>query len=422
MRSMTLARPLSFALWGSLIVLGNPAQALAAGQEDDQPRRRAFSERQEDRRDDRQLPRRAEVAMPAPRRADPERPEQRQLEPVRPNQRPAASSPAPSRPTWANPGRPDVTTRPTQPPRERPIPPVSDATRHENWGELARRANERTNPPRPPHLPPSRPTQSQPRPLEPRPPSPDDLADSPRPNTRPGLPTRPTQSRPVTPDLQPDNRRNDRPGWPADGRNDHTPRISTVERDRRIDETRRQQHHWEEGTNRRHDAWRHHHHDLHRHHRYNQYRYQQDYWRRWLAAQALWSSYRYNVYEDPFYYTPYNYRYSYGGRWHSTNHYGAELLQQAIRDGYSEGWQAGRADRMDGWRFDYRNNYGWIDGSYGYGGWYVSYDDYRWYFRQGFERGYRDGYYDRYQYGRYERDSAMILPAILGMILAFSIH
>ena len=72
------------------------------------------------------------------------------------------------------------------------------------------------------------------------------------------------------------------------------------------------------------------------------------------------------------------------------------LLRQAVRDGYQEGYYAGRADRMDRWRFDYSNNYGYMDGTYGYNGYYVSRNDYRYYFRQGFQRGYQDGYNGRY--------------------------
>ena len=140
-----------------------------------------------------------------------------------------------------------------------------------------------------------------------------------------------------------------------------------------------------------------------------------------MAAQARWNAYRFDDYNDPFFYTPYSYRYGFDGRWYSTNSYGAEVLRQAVRDGYREGWYAGQADRYDRWRFDYRGNYAWIDGSYGYPGYYVSFDAYRYYFRQGFERGYRDGYYGRYEYGRYENGSAAILPAVLGMILAFCI-
>ena len=136
----------------------------------------------------------------------------------------------------------------------------------------------------------------------------------------------------------------------------------------------------------------------------------------------MWNASRYDYYSDPFYSTPYNYRYSYGGRWYNTNSYGVQVLQQAIRDGYQEGWYAGRADREDRWRFDYRGNYAYMDGAYGYRGYYVGRNDYQHYFRQGFERGYRDGYHGRTQYGRYDTRNGMaiILPAILSAILGAS--
>ena len=79
-----------------------------------------------------------------------------------------------------------------------------------------------------------------------------------------------------------------------------------------------------------------------------------------------------------------------------------------------------RRDRNDRWRFDYQGNYGYMDGTYGYNGYYVGRDEYRYYFQQGFERGYRDGYYRRNQYGRYDNGVAIILPAILGAILNIS--
>ena len=56
------------------------------------------------------------------------------------------------------------------------------------------------------------------------------------------------------------------------------------------------------------------------------------------------------------------------------------------RDGYREGWYAGQADRADRWRFDYQGNYGYMDGTLGYNGYYVGRNDYRYYFQQGFER------------------------------------
>ena len=51
-------------------------------------------------------------------------------------------------------------------------------------------------------------------------------------------------------------------------------------------------------------------------------------------------------------YGPYNYRYRRGGSYYETNRYGAEMLQRAIRDGYSEGFNAGQADRQDGYGFN----------------------------------------------------------------------
>ena len=212
--------------------------------------------------------------------------------------------------------------------------------------------------------------------------------------------------------------RNDRRDW-RDG--DRDGRVSREQQRHRIEEQRRQQAQWLRDNDHRRNEHDRHRHQLERQRRNAQYRYQQDYWRRWLAAQARWNQQRFDYDRDPFFSTPYNYRYSYGGRWYSTNSYGAQILREAVRDGYREGWYAGQADRMDRWQFDYRNNYGWLDGSYGYSGRYVSQGDYRWYFRQGFERGYRDGYYGRNQYGRYDNGSAMILPAILGMILSFNI-
>ncbi len=212
--------------------------------------------------------------------------------------------------------------------------------------------------------------------------------------------------------------RNDRRDW-RDG--DRDGRVSREQQRHRIEEQRRQQAQWQRDDQRRRSEHDRHRHQLERQRRNAQYRYQQDYWRRWQAAQSRWNHHRFDYDRDPYFYTPYNYRYSYGGRWYSTNSYGAAILREAVRDGYREGWYAGQADRMDRWRFDYQNNYGWIDGSYGYYGRYVSQSDYRWYFRQGYERGYRDGYYGRYQYGRYDNGSAMILPAILGMILSFNI-
>jgi len=134
--------------------------------------------------------------------------------------------------------------------------------------------------------------------------------------------------------------------------------------------------------------------------------------------QARWSSQRYDYYNDPYFYTPASYRYYYGGGYHQTNRYGADLMRQAVNYGYQEGLRAGRADREDGWRNDYRSSYGYQDANYGYNGYYIDQDEYNYYFRQGFERGYQDGYSGGYRYGyREDNGNYAILAAVLGVIL-----
>jgi hypothetical protein len=91
-----------------------------------------------------------------------------------------------------------------------------------------------------------------------------------------------------------------------------------------------------------------------------------------------------------------------------------------VNYGYSEGFQAGRADRVDGWRFSYQDSYAYQDASYGYTGYYVGTDDYSYYFREGFRRGYEDGFYGRHQYGHYYNSSYSVLDGILGGILVLS--
>jgi hypothetical protein len=118
------------------------------------------------------------------------------------------------------------------------------------------------------------------------------------------------------------------------------------------------------------------------------------------ADVASWGWQSYNYYNDPYYYTANDYRYYRGGSWYGINRYGADILRQAINYGYQEGLYAGRADRMDGWRFDYRNAWVYRDANYGYRGFYVQQREYNYYFREGFRRGYEDGYYTRYNYGR----------------------
>jgi flagellar biosynthesis/type III secretory pathway protein FliH len=127
---------------------------------------------------------------------------------------------------------------------------------------------------------------------------------------------------------------------------------------------------------------------------------------------------RYDFDTDPFYYTPPNYRYRRDARYYETNQYGVDVLRQASNTGYQEGLLAGRADKQDNWRFDYRQSFAYQDANYGYDGRYVQQEDYNHYFREGFQRGYDDGYYERRQYGRNTGGADSLLDAVLGAILS----
>jgi flagellar biosynthesis GTPase FlhF len=129
------------------------------------------------------------------------------------------------------------------------------------------------------------------------------------------------------------------------------------------------------------------------------YRYQQSYYERLRQQQAQLPDERYDYDNDPYYYTAPNYRYRRDGSYRETNQYGADILRQALNNGYKEGLQAGRADKQDRWRFDYKRAFAYEDGNYGHDGRYVRQDDYNHYFREGFRRGYEDGYYNRRKYG-----------------------
>jgi hypothetical protein len=144
--------------------------------------------------------------------------------------------------------------------------------------------------------------------------------------------------------------------------------------------------------------------------------YQQRYWERLRRDQLRLQQARY--YDN--YYN--NYSYYRDGNYYYTSQYGAQMLRDAVNNGYEEGFYEGQADRRDGWDFDYQNAYGYQDAALGYDSYYVSYDEYNYYFRQGFERGYEDGYYGQYQYGTYSNGKYSILGAILGTILNLSLN
>jgi flagellar biosynthesis/type III secretory pathway protein FliH len=111
--------------------------------------------------------------------------------------------------------------------------------------------------------------------------------------------------------------------------------------------------------------------------------------------------------------------YNRGGSYYEVNQYGADLLRQAVNNGYQEGYNAGQADREDNWRPDFQNSYAYQDALYGYDGYYLTPDDYQYYFRQGFQRGYEDGYNEQYQYGYSSNGSYGVLGNVLSLILNF---
>ena len=140
-------------------------------------------------------------------------------------------------------------------------------------------------------------------------------------------------------------------------------------------------------------------------------------WRDLRDQERRFREERHDYNNDPYFYTAPIYRYNRGGAYYEINQYGADLLRQAVNYGYQEGFRAGGADREDNWRPDYRDSYAYQDATYGYNGYYVDPEDYRYYFREGFRRGYEDGYNDQYQYGYYSNGSYGVLGNVLSLIL-----
>jgi hypothetical protein len=150
-----------------------------------------------------------------------------------------------------------------------------------------------------------------------------------------------------------------------------------------------------------------------------QYRFQQQYYARLAQQQQQLLAAR-DYSRDPYVTAPYSYQYIVSGTPRYTNQYGANVLKQAVDYGYQQGYEAGQADRQDGWAADYRNSYAYSDANYGYAGSYVNQSDYNYYFRQGFQRGYNDGYYSRSQYGTSLNGSPSILSTVLSTILSLT--
>jgi len=123
-----------------------------------------------------------------------------------------------------------------------------------------------------------------------------------------------------------------------------------------------------------------------------------------------------NGYYNGGYDTNSRYRVYRSGRTYTTDGRGAELLRQAVNQGYQQGYMAGQSDRSGRRRSSYTTSTIYRSGNSGYMSG-VDSSPYQYSFQQGFQRGYQDGYYSRNQYGTYNNGSANILSSILGSIL-----
>jgi hypothetical protein len=74
---------------------------------------------------------------------------------------------------------------------------------------------------------------------------------------------------------------------------------------------------------------------------------------------------------------------------------GGDVNRIARDNGYRAGYDAGRRDRADGDRFNYRDEGAYRDATYGYRSEYGNRDAYRNLFRSAFAQGYEDGYGNR---------------------------
>jgi hypothetical protein len=113
------------------------------------------------------------------------------------------------------------------------------------------------------------------------------------------------------------------------------------------------------------------------------------------------------------------YRVNRNGSYYNTDGRGAEMLRQAVRSGYEQGFRAGQNDRNSRRRSNWTSNNDYRSGSYGYDS-HVARNQYQYYFQQGFQRGYQDGFNRRNQYGSYNTNNGGgggILSAILNQIL-----
>ncbi len=110
------------------------------------------------------------------------------------------------------------------------------------------------------------------------------------------------------------------------------------------------------------------------------------------------------------------YRLYRGANYYETDHRGVDIIRRAIQSGYQQGYQSGANDRRYSRRDLYLDEPYYRAGTYGYQS-YVDRDQYKYYYREGFERGYRDGYTDQTRYGTNTSGKWSILTTVLNGIL-----
>ena len=81
-----------------------------------------------------------------------------------------------------------------------------------------------------------------------------------------------------------------------------------------------------------------------------------------------------------------------------TDQRGVDLLQQAINEGYRQGFQLGQQDRNSRRKSNWKRNNIYRSGDMGYDS-HVDRGQYQYYFQQGVQRGYDDGWNSRNRYG-----------------------
>jgi hypothetical protein len=110
-----------------------------------------------------------------------------------------------------------------------------------------------------------------------------------------------------------------------------------------------------------------------------------------------------------------------GDRYYETDGRGADLLRQAISEGYRHGYAEGGLDRESSKKNGGTGSAVYKSGSSGYQS-YVDPGEYRYYFRQGFLRGYQDGYANRSDYGYQSNGRLEVMVSVVNKLLTVAAY